>query len=415
VLRVNWESYSNEGLEVEEIIYPEVSTQAVTFVDDINSNGGKVVVEGVMRNCGKKEKEKLWEFSTQKTNWMCMNNRKRNTEMIKVEVQQGKIEKTDVYKHLGNMVNEKGNLDDQLTYMKGKVSGVVKSTNSVCHRKKIGKFEWEAKRLIYEHQAVPAVFFNIEVRTNFRKSDVENLERIQGKLLKGMYGMPKTTPYWGMLYELDVMPITFLITYKRMMLYHNIVNSEDDRIIKHIVKNQEASGHEGNWYGNLRREGQAVGIDAKEESVKGKAKSVWKKEVKSQIYKAAEKKMEETKKNSKKMRFLQKKGNESYLKEVFNDDARTAMKIRLNMVEWIDGNFGGKDGCPLCEEKEDTTEHVFECRLSPKHTVTVKDLEEGRSMMEVVELFRGNEEARKELFRNNVQMNMEILNKEGTL
>merc|ERR1712072_849877 len=40
----------NEGLELEEVIYPDVSIQAVTFVDDINSNGGKAVVEGVMRN-----------------------------------------------------------------------------------------------------------------------------------------------------------------------------------------------------------------------------------------------------------------------------------------------------------------------------------------------------------------------------
>ena len=71
--------------------------------------------------------------------------------------------------------------------------------------------------------------------------------------MKGVYGLPKTTPYWGMLFELDVMPIMILITFKRMMLYHNIVNSGDDRI-EHIVKSQEASGYEGNWYGNLRRE-----------------------------------------------------------------------------------------------------------------------------------------------------------------
>ena len=169
------------------------------------------------------------------------------------------------------------------------------------------------------------------------------------------------------------------------------------------------------WEFEKRREGQEIGIEAKEENVKDKLKSVWKKEVKSKIHQAVEKKMEEKKKNSKKMRFLKKKGNHSYLKEVLNEDARTAMIIRLNMVEWIDGNFGGKDGCPLCEEKEDITEHMFECMLSMEHQVTVKDLEEGKSMMEVVGLFRRNEETRRELFRNNVQMNMEILNMEGTL
>jgi hypothetical protein len=85
------------------------------------------------------------------------------------------------------------------------------------------------------------------------------------------------------------------------------------------------------------------------------------------------------------------------------------------MVEWIDRNFGGNDGFPLCGEKEDTTEHVFECRMSGEHNVTVKDLEEGKSMMEILELFRKNEEMRKELLMNNIQINMAMLNKEGTL
>ena len=75
------------------------------------------------------------------------------------------------------MVNEKGNMDDQLTFMKGKANGVVKGANSICHRSKIGKFEGEAKRLIYENQALPAVFFNIETWTHFRKR--ENMEKIQ--------------------------------------------------------------------------------------------------------------------------------------------------------------------------------------------------------------------------------------------
>ena len=90
------------------------------------------------------------------------------------------------------------------------------------------------------------------------------------------------------------------------------------------------------WEFEKRREGEEIGIEAKEENVKVKLKSVWKKEVKSKIHQAVEKKMEEKKKNSKKMRFLKKKGNDSYLKEVFNEDAGTAMIIRLNMVEWID-------------------------------------------------------------------------------
>ena len=69
----------NEDLENEEVVYPTVRVKAMTYVDDINSNGGKDVVEGEMVKCGIMEKEKLWEFSTKKTNWMCQKKQKKTS------------------------------------------------------------------------------------------------------------------------------------------------------------------------------------------------------------------------------------------------------------------------------------------------------------------------------------------------
>ena len=64
----------------------------------------------------------------------------------------------------------------------------------------------------------------------------------------------------------------------------------------------------------------------------------------------------EEEKREKKMRFLKSnKGIEKYLSSC---KAVEAMKIRLNMVTWIEDNVGAKGVCPLCAE-EDTTEHVF--------------------------------------------------------
>ena len=130
----------NEGLEVSEVIYPSVSVKAVTFVDDINGGGSKNFVQAVMANCRDKEVRKLWEFSKRKSNWMCIPNRKRIVESIDVEVKQGKLEKTKSYKFVGNYVNEKGNLDDQLKAMEVKSIAIVRETNTICCQRKIGKF-----------------------------------------------------------------------------------------------------------------------------------------------------------------------------------------------------------------------------------------------------------------------------------
>ena len=34
---------------------------------------------------------------------------------------------------------------------------------------------------------------------------------------------------------------------------------------------------------------------------------------------------------------------------VFNEDAKMAIRIRLNMVTWISNNVGGNDVCPLVQ------------------------------------------------------------------
>ena len=200
------------------------------------------------------------------------------------------------------------------------------------------------------------------------------------------------------------------------MLYHNLVNSDDDRIAKHIVKAQEISGYEECWFGNAKREGMEIGIELSEDEVKGKSKSVWKTQVKKKIKMAVEKKMEEKRSTSRKMRFLsQKNGSETYLTNTFNEDARMAIKIRLNMVEWVQGNIGKDEGCPLCGEA-DTTEHVFNCEGSRNISgVTVKNLEEGSRMQEIVEMFERNEKKRRELLIENINMNFMMMHREGMI
>ena len=70
----------NKDLDKQEVIYPSVVLQAVMFMDDIFGGGAKEFVEAVMKNCKVKEIEKLWEFSSEKSPWMCIRNRKKNIE-----------------------------------------------------------------------------------------------------------------------------------------------------------------------------------------------------------------------------------------------------------------------------------------------------------------------------------------------
>ena len=62
------------------------------------------------------------------------------------------------------------------------------------------------------------------------------------------------------------------------------------------------------------------------------------------------------------------------------------------MVKQIENNIGANGKCPLYDE-EDSTEHVFCCEaVENNEGVTVRDLERGEKMKEMVELFEETKE-----------------------
>ena len=130
--------------------------------------------------------------------------------------------------------------------------------------------------------------------------------------------------------------------------------------------------------------------------------------MKERVQEKVTKDLEEKKKEGKKLRFLRVKGHETYLNDVHNDDARMAIKIRLNMLEWIEGNFGKETKCPLCKQENDTTEHVFVCEEMEREDwdINVRNLEKGEKMEEIVKLFRKNEEKRKTLLVEEAELNL---------
>ena len=107
-----------------------------------------------------------------------------------------------------------------------------------------------------------------------------------------------------------------------------------------------------------------------------------KKEIKKKIAEDIEKTVLEKKKEMKKLRFIKGTDKTLYLKKMKTNEAVLIMRTRLNMLD-LKANFRGKyetDICGLCNEKEDTTEHLFTC----KELVS----EKGEDITELVEFLK---------------------------
>ena len=171
------------------------------------------------------------------------------------------------------------------------------------------------------------------------------------------------------------------------MIYHALINSDDERTAKQIVIIQEILKHQHCWYGNVKEEAEIMGIKLDKNRPFGMKKSSWKKFVKKKAHEAFLKEFEEKKLVTKKLRFLNSQAVKTYLCYLTNQKARMAIIIRLSMFESMTHNFGTRKSCSLCGNENDTTEHAFECPSRGNQELDISDLKEGNKMEEIVEMF----------------------------
>ena len=126
------------------------------------------------------------------------------------------------------------------------------------------------------------------------KAEIQDLEKIKGKALKRIFNLPITTPYIGLTTETGVWPAEQRINYSSLMLYHNIINSSKDRLVKQTIQEQRAQNHPNTFYEKVRTIAEKLNIKVEEAVIM--KKSEWKRTVKakvqSQIQERVEKEME---------------------------------------------------------------------------------------------------------------------------
>ena len=112
----------------------------------------------------------------------------------------------------------------------------------------MGKLSTEAKLSIYEKTEEPTLISNLELWTKIDEKQWDRLERIQGKILKGILRLPSTTPYWGLLTEVGVRPLREVISYQRSMLFQKLMTSEEERLGRIVTVEQKIGGRYTTWH-----------------------------------------------------------------------------------------------------------------------------------------------------------------------
>ena len=138
-----------------------------------------------------------------------INTGREKMNVVNERVNDGEIERTNEYKYLGWWFNEKNNADRQMEELESKLDYMVREVLSTGSWNKVGTCDAQIQLMLYKRVIVPTLTYNMETASNFRENDFKRLEKMQGKCLRRICKMPESTPYWGILIELGVVPIEY--------------------------------------------------------------------------------------------------------------------------------------------------------------------------------------------------------------
>ncbi len=349
----------------------------LVFVDDVMAAGTAEEIRRAIRNFAEMEKLKKFTYGLKKTKYMVMKTGKEETEEIKEHVKGGMVGKTDQYKYVGVWVNEEGNLFLHIDKKKKNMKGQVINMMSLASYHNVGSMFVNTRLQLYESCIVKSIMFNIEGWNKVSNKEMKKLESIQHQALCMIMHLPKTAPYIALLNEVGMWRMEERLMYRKIMLLHNILNSNDDRLIKRMIIEQEEDEEESTWYDEAAKYLACLHMNV--EMVRNMSKSELKKTVKERITLRMERIIKTTGRNSTKMRFVNcdKLERKPYITNGSGTQAIETMKTRLNMQP-VYGNYKGNlkfpRMCEYCHEHEDTTEHLITCESWGNSNLEVRDL-----------------------------------------
>ena len=169
---------------------------------------------------------------------MVIKSGKGKIEEIKESVKEGFIERIYEYKYLGWWFSEANNIRRQLHEIKIRSDYMIREIKIMEDKTRVGRHDGRIQKMLYEKVILPTITYNMESTTNMTNKEMEDMEMIQGQMLRKIYKVPPSTLYWGLLIELGMRPTEYIIHSKRLMLYHSIINTKTKRLCKDIIEQQ---------------------------------------------------------------------------------------------------------------------------------------------------------------------------------
>ena len=273
-------------------------------------------------------------------------------------------------KYLGDYITNSASASDTIKDRKSKGYGILGDIRAILEDIPLGNKRLEAGLTLREAWFLNGTLYNSEAWGEFTKADITELEVLDRKILRQCLGAHCKSPSEMLYLESSTLPISSVISVRRLCYLQNILKRHDSEIVKKIYTAQKNNPTPGDWIHRVGKDLETYQINMSEEAITNMAENEWKAYVKLRVRKTVFEDLREVQSGHIKVKdinFSCLKNPQKYLtSKLLNNKMRSLLyNLRSRSVKSIKDNFHkyykGNVFCPLKCLQVDSQEHLLCC------------------------------------------------------
>ena len=163
------------------------------------------------------------------------------------------LEVVPAYKYLGDMINNKGDLEDQIKVIKGKIHASTQEILAETGNKEFKGMKMRAIWELVETIITPIITYGSE-SWEPKINEMAQIETIFNKAIKTILQLPDQTPTAILLAETGFLPIEMIVKKKKIMHANRVLTKDKSSLIQTITKGKSI------WRAGIRKLQEEYGI-----------------------------------------------------------------------------------------------------------------------------------------------------------
>ena len=298
-----------------------------------------------------------------------------------------KIELFSCVDYLGDIFQHNGKNSELVKDRLKRGLKVMLKIETIMSETSFGKHTIEVSLLLYRALFLSSILFNSQGWRNLTKTDIDQLQSLQLRLLKKLVGAPSSISNPFLFLELGVLPIKYEIHKRQISFLHHIVNLCEDDPVRMLYENMKRLPFEKNWLNDVLASASEYSIDVDEERLQSISKDTFKSKVRSAIETHAFQKLKIECSAQTKTKYLQYKvfQRQPYLVQLYPSQAKVILQCRAKCLKIKDHRpFQFKNNiCRWCNLEEETVNHIVNCGCDEEMTpVCINDIDKIDQLLE---------------------------------